>query len=124
VLALNRCVIAQEHVTLLQAFATIHCKAIAHRHANRVGNEDRHAAGALRDELTVRAHQPHGKIFILIYVRAEDCARDVSVDLIGDRDDAVADDLEGDRVDGRVRCGDLWICFHERTGNESIKDES
>src|SRR5688572_24122651 len=123
-LSLNRRMIAQEHVTVLQALATIDGKAIAHRHADRIGNEDRHAAGALGDQLTIRAYQPNGEIFILVYVRAEGRARDVRVNLIGDRNDAMTDDFEGDGIGGRPRHCELWACFHESTANENINDES
>jgi hypothetical protein len=76
----------------VQALTNLQRKAIAHRHADRVGNEDRHTAGALGDEITIRTYQPNGEIFILVYVRAEGRTGDVRVDLIGDRDDAVTDD--------------------------------
>ncbi len=99
-LALNRRMIAQDYVAPAQSLAAIHGKTIADGHADRVGNEHRHAAGTLSDELTVRADQPDGEVFILVDVRTEGRARDVGVDLIGDRDDAVADHFEGDGVDG------------------------
>ncbi len=121
VLSLNRRVIAQEHVTVLQALAAIDGEAIAHRHADRIGNEDRHAAGALGDQLTIRAYQPNGEIFILVYVRAEGRARDVRVDLIGDRNDAVTDDFEGDGVNRWRGCCELCLCFHQRITHKSLR---
>ena len=96
---------------MLQALTAIDGKTIAHRHADRVGNEDRHTAGALGDELTIRTYQPNGEIFVLVYVRTKGRARDVRVDLIGDRNDAVTDDFEGDGIDGWLRCCELYLCF-------------
>src|SRR5688572_1811505 len=99
-LALNRRVIAQNHVAALQALATVDGKAVAHGHADRVGDEDGHAAGALRDQLAIGAYESDGEIFVLVDVGTESCARDIRIDLIGDRNDAVADHFEGDGIDG------------------------
>ena len=102
-LALNRRVIAQDHVAAMQSLAAIDGKAVAHGHADRVGDEHRHAAGALRDQLAIRADESDSEVFILVDVGTESRARDVGVDLIGDRNDAVADHFEGDGVDGMIR---------------------
>ncbi len=50
-----------------------------------------------------------GKVFVFVDVRAERRARNIGVDLIGDRDDAVADHFEGDRIDGVVLPDGLWL---------------
>ena len=54
-LALNRRVIAQNDVAMVQSLASVDGEAVAHRHADRVGDENRHAASALRDQLAIRA---------------------------------------------------------------------
>src|SRR5688500_3650681 len=117
-LALNRRVIAQNHVAALQAPATVDGKAVAHGHADRVGDEDGHAAGALRDQLAIGAYESDGEIFVLVDVGTESRARDVRIDLIGDRNNAVADHFEGDGIDGMI--GHLWTVPFIHTGSVSF----
>jgi hypothetical protein len=52
--------------------------------ADGVGDEDRHAAGALRDQLAVGAHEADRKVFVFINVGTESRARDIGIDLISD----------------------------------------
>ena len=47
-LPLNRRVIADDYVAFVEIFPAVGLQTVAHRHADRIGNEDRHAAGALR----------------------------------------------------------------------------
>ncbi len=47
--------IAQNDITMVQSLATIDGEAVAYRHTDGIGNEHWHAAGALGDQLTVRA---------------------------------------------------------------------
>src|SRR5262245_2111411 len=98
-LSLNRGMVAYHHVAVVEAGGAIGCQTVAHRHADGVGNENRHTAGALRDQLAVGAHQADGEVFVLIDVGAESGARNVGIDLIGDRYEAVADDFERDGID-------------------------
>ena len=46
-----------------------------------------------------RADETHGVIFVFVNIRAERRARHVGVDLIADRNDAVANHFQGDRID-------------------------
>ena len=103
-LTLNRGVIAQHDVAVVQPFAAIDSEPVAHGHADGVGDEDRHAAGALRDQFAVGAHQPDGKVFVFINVGTESGARDIRIDLISDRHEAVADDFECDGIDRVIVC--------------------
>src|SRR5215475_10416846 len=98
-LSLNRGMVAYHHVAVVEAGNPIGCQTIAHRHADGVGDEDRHTAGALSDQLAVGAHQADGKVFVLVDVGAESRARDIGIDLIGDRYEAVTDDFERDGID-------------------------
>ena len=111
-LALNRGMIAQHDVAVVQPFAAIDSEPVAHGHADRVGNEDRHAAGALRDQFAVGAHQPDGEVLVFIDVRTESGARDIRIDLVSDRHEAVADDFERDGIDGVIVCAFGRFFFH------------
>ena len=108
-LALNRRVIAYDHVTVVQTVASVDGQPIAHGHADRVGDEHRHAAGALRDQLAIRADESDGKVFVFVDVRAERRARNIRVNLISDRNDAMTDHFECDRIDGVVLPDGLWL---------------
>ena len=99
-LPLHGGVIAQHKVATVQTIFAVHRETVAHRHADRVGDKHRNTAGALRDQLAVGSGEAHGKIFVFVNIRAKRRARDVGVDLIGDRHQSVADHFEGDRVDG------------------------
>src|SRR5262245_1123787 len=48
-LSLNRGMVAYHHVAVVEAGGAIGRQTVAHRHADGVGNEDWHTAGALRD---------------------------------------------------------------------------
>src|SRR5215510_14731313 len=48
-LSLNRGMVAYHHVAVVEAGGAIGCQTVAHRHADGVGDEDWHTAGALRD---------------------------------------------------------------------------
>jgi hypothetical protein len=61
--------------------------------------KDRHPAGALRNEFTLRTHEPHRQNLCTRKYRAEGGARNVGIDLIRDRDQTVTNHLESDRVD-------------------------
>jgi hypothetical protein len=50
VLALNRRVIAHHDIAVMQTLTAVYRKPIAHRHADRVGDKHRHAAGTLSDQ--------------------------------------------------------------------------
>ena len=83
-LTLNRGVIAQHDVAVVQPFAAIDSEPVAHGHADGVGDEDRHAAGALRDQVAVGAHEADRKVFIFVNVGTKSRARDIGIDLISD----------------------------------------
>src|SRR5262249_15662229 len=48
-LSLNRGMVAYPHVAGVGGGGPVGCQTVAHRHADGVGDEDRHTAGALRD---------------------------------------------------------------------------
>ena len=106
-LALHGGVVAEHDVAVMQALAAVDRKPVAHRHADRVGDEGRHAAGALRDQLAVGVGQPDGEVVVLVDVGGKRRALDVGVDLIGDRDEAVADHFQRDGIDGE---GGMLMC--------------
>ncbi len=99
VLALHRGVVAEHDVAVMQPLLAVDLQSVAHRHADRVGDERRHAASALRDQLALGADQPDGEIVVLVDIGRERRALDVGVDLVGDRDEAVADHFQRDRID-------------------------
>jgi hypothetical protein len=101
-LTLYRGVIAYHDIAPVQTRAAVNREPIAHRHADGIGDEDRHPPGALRNEFTLRTHEPHRKIFVLVNIGAEGGARNVGIDLIRDRDQTVANHLQGDRIDRRL----------------------
>ena len=100
VLALHRGVIAEHDVAVMQPLLAVDLQSVAHRHADGVGDERRHAAGALRDQLAVGADEADGEVVVLVDVGRERRALDVGVDLVGDRDEPVPDHFERDRIDG------------------------
>jgi hypothetical protein len=55
-------------------------------------------------DCAVDADEADRVILIFVNVRAERRARHVGVDLIADRNDAVADHFESDRIDGFMLC--------------------
>src|SRR6185437_5378732 len=57
------------------------------------------AAGRLRDEMALGVHESDGEVLIFVDIGAKGRARDIRIDLIGDRDDAVADHFERDRIE-------------------------
>ena len=103
VLALHRRVVAEHHVAGVKPLAPVDLQSVAHRHADRVGDERRHAAGALRDQLSVGVGEPDREVVVLVDIGAERGALDVGVDLVGDRHQAMPDHFERDRVDGEPR---------------------
>ena len=68
VLALHGGVIAEHDVAVMQPLAAVDRKPVAHRHADRVGDERRHAAGALRDQLPVGVGQADREVVVLVDV--------------------------------------------------------
>src|SRR5579875_1225915 len=91
---------ADEHVALGDSLA-VDLQAVPDRRSDGIGDEDRHPSGRNCDELAARSRQPYRIVLVLVNIRAEGGARHVRVDLIGDRDDSVADDFERDRVASR-----------------------
>src|SRR5579859_6387031 len=85
---------------MTEAVGAIHLQAVAYRRADRVGDERRHAAGALRNKLAVGVDQPDGKVVVFVDVGTERRPFDIGVDLIGDRDQAMPDHFERDGIDG------------------------
>ena len=83
-LTLNCGVITHHHVAVVKAGGAVGCQAVAHRHADGVGDKDWHAAGALRDQVAVGAHEADRKVFIFVNVGTESRARDIGIDLISD----------------------------------------
>ena len=98
-LALHGGVVAEHDVAVVQARLAVDLQAVAHRHADGVGDERRHAAGALRDQLPVGADEADREVVVLVDIGTERRALDVGVDLVGDRHEAVTDHLERDRIE-------------------------
>src|SRR6185437_12294815 len=98
-LALDAGRIADDDVALVQPLGTVELQPVAHRAADGVGDEDRHAAIALRDQPAGLVRHADGIVLVFIDIGAEGGAGDIGVDLVGDRDDAVSDHFEGDGID-------------------------
>ena len=84
-LALHRRVVADDDVALVQIFPAVDFQTVFHRHAHRVGDEHRHAAGGLRKQFARGADESDGIVLVLVDIRAERRARHVGVDLVADR---------------------------------------
>ena len=83
-LSLHRRVIAQQDVAVMQAVEAEYGDAITHCHAHRIGDEGRHAASVLREQLPAGAGDADGKIIIFVDIGTEGGALDVGVNLVGD----------------------------------------
>ena len=81
---------------------TVELQPVLHGGAHHVGDEHRHARGALADQVAVRVDDADRIVLVLVDVWAERRARDVDVDFVGDGDKTPPDHLDGDRID---RCG-------------------
>ena len=98
-LALDRRVIAEHNITFVEIFSAIDFQSVPHRHAHGIGDEDRHAAGALRQQFAVGADEAHGVVLVFVDVRAERRARHIGIDLIADGNDAMPDHFQSYRID-------------------------
>ncbi len=98
-LALHGGVIADHDIAVVETLAAVDREPIPHRAIpTRIGHEWRHAAGALGDELAFWPGQADGEIVVLVDLGTESGTLDVGIDLVGDRDQAMADHFERDRV--------------------------
>ncbi len=99
VLPLHRGVVADDDIPVVDIFPAVDFQAVTHSHSDRVGDKHRHAAGRLGQEFAGGADEANGVVFVFVNIGAESRARHVGVDLIADRNDAMADDFQSDRVD-------------------------
>ena len=103
VLPLHGGMIADHNIAVIEP--TVGLQPVTDRGPDGIGDEGRHAARRLGDELPVHVHQPDREVLVFVDIGTECRARDVGVDLVGDGNDAEPDDLERDRIDlyGGVR---------------------
>ena len=99
VLALDGGVIAEHNITFVEIVPAVDFQAVPHCHADGIGHEDRHAAGALGQQLSLGADKAHRVILVFINVRAERRARHIGVDLIADGNNPVPDHFQSYRID-------------------------
>src|SRR5262245_31525290 len=97
-LALDGSMIAEANITLVEIVAAVDFYSVLYRHADGIGNKDRHAAGALGQQLSLNTNKANGVVLVFVDVRAECRARHIGVDLIADRDNAMADHFKGYRI--------------------------
>src|SRR5262245_6926274 len=97
-LALDRSMIAEDNITLVEIVTAVDFQPVLYRHADGIGNKDRHAAGALGQQLSLNANKANGVVLVFVDVRAECRARHIGVDLIADGDNAMADHFKGYRI--------------------------
>ena len=100
-LALYRRMIADDHIAFMQPHRAINLEPIActpapTASATKIGL----AAIALRDQPAIGIRHADRIVLVFINIRTERRAGHIRVDLIVDRDNAVADDFESDRIDG------------------------
>src|SRR5215510_5367044 len=104
-LALDRSMIAEDNIALVEIVTAVDFQPVLYRHADGIGNKDRHAAGALGQQLSLDANKPNRVVLVLVDIWAECRAGHIGVDLIADGDNAMPDHLEGYGIDGdRFRC--------------------
>ena len=101
-LALHSGVVAHDDVAEMQTLEPVYLQSVAHRGADRVGNEWRHAAGALRHEATGDVRHANGEVIIFVNIWAEGRSLDIRVNLVGRRDQPETDHFQRDRIDGFV----------------------
>src|SRR5215467_10920777 len=97
-LALNGSMIAENNVALVKIVAAVDFQSVLYRHADGIGNKDRHAAVALGQQLSLNANKADGVVLVFVDVRAECRTRHVGVDLIADGDNPVADYFQSYRI--------------------------
>src|SRR5215813_14685424 len=97
-LALNGSMIAENNVALVKIVAAVDFQSVLYRHADGIGDKDRHAAGALGQQLSLNANKANRVVLVFVDVRAECRARHIGVDLIADGDNAMPDHFKGYRI--------------------------
>jgi hypothetical protein len=95
-------VIGDDDIAFEQFVVAVKLKPVLNRRAHHVGDEDRHARGALADQVAIRIDDADGIVLVFVDIRAESGAGDVDVDLVGDGDEAAPDHFDGDRIDRRA----------------------
>src|SRR5215813_1170622 len=120
-LALNGSMIAENNVALVKIVAAVDFHSVLYRHADGIGNKDRHTACALSQQLSLNANKADRVVLVFVYVRAECRTRHVGVDLIADGDNPVADHLQGYGIDrDRFRCFVSRELIHPRYPLETV----
>src|SRR5262245_14207599 len=120
-LALNRSMIAEDNIAFVEIVAAVDFQPVLHGHADGIGNKDRHAAGALGQQLSPNANKANRVVLVFVDVRAECRARHIGVDLIADGDNAMPDHLQGYGIDGdRFRCFVSRKLIHARYLLETV----
>src|SRR5215813_8054934 len=114
-LALNGSMIAENNVALVKIVAAVDFQSVLYRHADGIGNKDRHTACALGQQLSLNANKADRVVLVFVDVRAECRTRHVGVDLIADGDNTMPDHLQGYGIDGdRFRCFVIRKLIHAR----------
>ena len=103
VLADRSGVIGYDDVTLVKLVRAVELQPVLNRRAHHIGNEHRHARGALADQVAVRIHDTHCVVLVFVDVRAERGSCDVYVDFVGDGHKPPPNHFNGDGVE-RLRC--------------------
>src|SRR5215467_425629 len=120
-LALDGSMIAEDNIALVEIVAAVNFQPVLYRHADGIGNKDRHAASALGQQLSLNANKADRVVLVFVDVRAECRTRHVGVDLIADGDNTMPDHLQGYGIDGdRLRCFVSRDLIHARYSLETI----
>ena len=91
-------------------------QAIEHRQTQDIGQKDRNAPARLGDQAALGIDHAYRIVLVLVDKGAVGGARQVGLDLIGNRLQQLADDFQGDRIDRRWSViGGLGhiLSFHE-----------
>src|SRR5215510_8731569 len=120
-LALNGSMIAENNVALVKIVAAVDFQSVLYRHADGIGNKDRHTACALGQQLSLNANKADRVVLVFVDVRAECRARHVGVYLIAYRNDSMTNHLQGYGIDrDRFRCFVSRELIHARYPSETV----
>src|SRR5262245_1791534 len=91
--------VANHDVALVEILPAIDFQPVLHRHADRIGNKNWHAAGALGQQFSFGADEAYRVIFVFVDVRTECRARHIGIDLITDGNYSMPDHFQSYRID-------------------------
>jgi hypothetical protein len=95
-------IVGDDDIALVELLLAVDRESVADGRAEHIGNEERHAAGALRQQPAVRIDDANRIVLVLIDDRAVSRAGNVGVDLIRDRNQPPPDHLDSDRLGTHV----------------------